>query len=81
MLLQLISLESYALTTYFPGKLCSYNLFQLKTALQAITLIEHTDPNKEPNVRKQETAFPPNFIHSLDSSHMMLTANACQRTG
>lgn len=30
---------------------------------------------------KQRNAFPPNFIHSLDSSHMMLTALFCQRQG
>ena len=30
---------------------------------------------------KQRNAFPPNFIHSLDSSHMMLTALHCQREG
>jgi DNA-directed RNA polymerase len=26
------------------------------------------------NVTKQTSAFPPNFVHSLDSSHMMYTA-------
>lgn len=30
---------------------------------------------------KQRNAFPPNFIHSLDSSHMMLTALECERLG
>ena len=29
-------------------------------------------------VRKQRTAFPPNFVHSLDGSHMMMTAVACR---
>ncbi|EEC09541.1 DNA-directed RNA polymerase 2A, putative [Ixodes scapularis] len=32
-----------------------------------------------PNVMKQKNAFPPNFIHSLDSSHMMLTALFCHK--
>ena len=27
------------------------------------------------NSRKQGSAFPPNYIHSLDSCHMMLTGN------
>jgi len=27
------------------------------------------------------TAFAPNFIHSLDGSHMMMTAVACNRAG
>lgn len=30
---------------------------------------------------KQRNAFPPNFIHSLDSSHMMLTALHCEAAG
>lgn len=30
---------------------------------------------------KQRNAFPPNFIHSLDSSHMMLTSLFCEREG
>lgn len=32
-------------------------------------------------VKRQRTAFPPNFIHSLDGSHMMMTAVACRRAG
>ncbi|VDL88603.1 unnamed protein product [Schistocephalus solidus] len=34
-----------------------------------------------PNPLKQKNAFPPNFIHSLDSCHMMLTALHCFREG
>ena len=34
-----------------------------------------------PNPVKQRNAFPPNFIHSLDSCHMMLTALHCLRAG
>lgn len=30
---------------------------------------------------KQKNAFPPNFVHSLDSSHMMLTSIMCERQG
>lgn len=32
-------------------------------------------------IRKQRTAFPPNFVHSLDGSHMMMTAVACRDAG
>ncbi|XP_018024836.1 DNA-directed RNA polymerase, mitochondrial isoform X2 [Hyalella azteca] len=32
-----------------------------------------------PNSVKQRNAFPPNFIHSLDACHMMLTALYCHR--
>lgn len=30
------------------------------------------------NTMKQASAFPPNFIHSLDATHMMLTALECR---
>lgn len=39
------------------------------------------DQFEKPNVMKQKNAFPPNFIHSLDSSHMMLTSLNCERSG
>lgn len=39
------------------------------------------DLYEKPNVMKQKNAFPPNFIHSLDSSHMMLTSLNCERAG
>lgn len=32
-------------------------------------------------IKKQRTAFPPNFVHSLDGSHMMMTAVACRDAG
>uniref|UniRef100_A0A1I8H4E5 DNA-directed RNA polymerase n=1 Tax=Macrostomum lignano TaxID=282301 RepID=A0A1I8H4E5_9PLAT len=34
-----------------------------------------------PDPVKQSNAFPPNFVHSLDSCHMMLTALECQKFG
>uniref|UniRef100_A0A2S2PVK5 DNA-directed RNA polymerase n=2 Tax=Sipha flava TaxID=143950 RepID=A0A2S2PVK5_9HEMI len=40
-----------------------------------------SDMYDRPNVMKQKNAFPPNFIHSLDSSHMMLTSLHCERAG
>lgn len=39
------------------------------------------DLYEKPNTMKQKNAFPPNFIHSLDSSHMMLTSLYCERKG
>ncbi|RKO99833.1 hypothetical protein CXG81DRAFT_13956 [Caulochytrium protostelioides] len=52
----------------------------IKTILQTVTI---TDPYEvsEVNPVKQSTAFPPNFVHSLDASHMMITAMNCQRHG
>lgn len=42
-----------------------------------------TDPNvvDEINARKQMTAFPPNFIHSLDATHMLMSAMNCAKAG
>jgi DNA-directed RNA polymerase len=39
---------------------------------------EQTDPV---NRRKQLQGFPPNFIHSLDASHMLLSALQCNELG
>ncbi|BGP17999.1 hypothetical protein JCM10213_005038 [Rhodosporidiobolus nylandii] len=50
---------------------------QVTTALQTVFI---TDPSlpAEVDPRAQATAFPPNFIHSLDATHMMMTALACR---
>jgi len=42
-----------------------------------------SDPNilDEVNSRKQMTAFPPNYIHSLDATHMLLSAIECNKAG
>ncbi|KAF8064220.1 DNA/RNA polymerase [Lyophyllum atratum] len=53
------------------------NRKQINTSLQTVYI---SDPNSpaEVNSLKQATAFPPNFIHSLDATHMMLTALECR---
>ncbi|CAE7469482.1 RPOT2 [Symbiodinium sp. CCMP2592] len=33
------------------------------------------------NKMRQRMGYPPNFIHSLDASHMMMVAESCQREG
>ncbi|KAJ7583777.1 hypothetical protein C8J56DRAFT_790113 [Mycena floridula] len=50
---------------------------QVMTSLQTVYI---EDPNIPAGVNgvKQASAFPPNFIHSLDATHMMLTALECQ---
>ncbi|KAI0594025.1 hypothetical protein F4775DRAFT_575392 [Biscogniauxia sp. FL1348] len=52
----------------------------IRTSLQDLTLQvpERSDPV---NRRKQLQAFPPNFIHSLDASHMILSAIECDDLG
>nr|XP_044607567.1 DNA-directed RNA polymerase, mitochondrial isoform X1 [Equus asinus] len=49
--------------------------------LQSLTFSSSGDTSQKPNTLKQKNGFPPNFIHSLDSSHMMLTALHCYRKG
>ncbi|NXT30267.1 RPOM protein, partial [Syrrhaptes paradoxus] len=43
--------------------------------------VKSFNSNQKPDTVKQKNAFPPNFIHSLDSTHMMLTALHCLRQG
>jgi DNA-directed RNA polymerase len=44
----------------------------IRTHAQGIVVISNYD-NQPVNKKKQGSAFPPNYIHSLDSCHMMLT--------
>ncbi|KAJ9095344.1 hypothetical protein QFC21_005710 [Naganishia friedmannii] len=50
---------------------------QVMTSLQTVYI---ADPNAVAEVApgKQATAMPPNFIHSLDATHMLLTAMQCK---
>jgi len=45
----------------------------IKTVIQSITVAEGLD-SQPVNKQKQNSAFPPNYVHSIDSTHMMLTA-------
>ncbi|XP_038627743.1 DNA-directed RNA polymerase, mitochondrial [Tachyglossus aculeatus] len=49
--------------------------------MQKVSLRVNSDMGQKPNTMKQKNAFPPNFIHSLDSTHMMLTALHCYSEG
>jgi DNA-directed RNA polymerase len=53
---------------------------RVQTSLQDISIL---DPSADDVVqkRKQLQAFPPNFIHSLDATHMIMSANACHEAG
>lgn len=53
---------------------------RIYTTLQEISIVESTS-DAIVSKRKQLQAFPPNFIHSLDATHMMLSANACHEAG
>ncbi|KAL7627504.1 DNA-directed RNA polymerase [Parahypoxylon ruwenzoriense] len=52
----------------------------INTSLQDLTL-QIPDRSDPVNRRKQLQAFPPNFIHSLDASHMLLSALECDELG
>ncbi|XP_015431251.1 PREDICTED: DNA-directed RNA polymerase, mitochondrial, partial [Dufourea novaeangliae] len=43
--------------------------------------IKQDKTTKKADTMKQKNAFAPNFIHSLDSAHMMLTSLHCQSAG
>ncbi len=52
----------------------------VRTVLQRLVLATEHD-TKPVMKQRQRTAFPPNYIHSIDSSHMMMTAVACRQQG
>ena len=52
----------------------------VKTNLQDITVSKRTSAGPV-DKRKQLQAFPPNFIHSLDATHMLLSALKCGEVG
>lgn len=52
----------------------------VQTVLQRLILMQ--DREGLPVLRRrQKSAFPPNYVHSLDSTHMMMTALACKQAG
>ncbi|CCL99811.1 uncharacterized protein FIBRA_01835 [Fibroporia radiculosa] len=53
---------------------------QIITSLQTVFISDPNSPTSV-NASKQASAFPPNFIHSLDATHMMLTALECKTQG
>lgn len=52
----------------------------ISTNLQDIVI---SDPfgASQVDARKQQAAFPPNFVHSLDATHMLMTSKACGEQG
>ncbi|KAJ1260156.1 hypothetical protein BS78_10G211000 [Paspalum vaginatum] len=55
-----------------------YKNYMIRTSLQCLALRREGDAIA---IQRQKAAFPPNFVHSLDSSHMMMTAIACKEAG
>ncbi|KAL3665603.1 hypothetical protein V7S43_009637 [Phytophthora oleae] len=48
---------------------------QVRTKVQHVLLVD--SESRPVSIGRQKSAFPPNFVHSLDSTHMMLTARRC----
>ncbi|KAI5949646.1 RPO41 [Candida margitis] len=48
----------------------------VKTSVQDV-LISNPSGTSTIDARKQQAGFPPNFIHSLDATHMLMTATRC----
>lgn len=53
---------------------------QIATSMRTVYIQDPLSSN-EVSPGKQATAFPPNFIHSLDATHMILTALECHAAG
>jgi len=54
--------------------------YLIVTLLQTVVLVNNSD-NLPIHKQRQQTAFSPNYVHSLDSSHMLLTALEMERRG
>ncbi|KAL2338549.1 hypothetical protein Fmac_012995 [Flemingia macrophylla] len=57
---------------------CKTERHLIRTSLQFLALRRE---GSAVDAKKQRTAFPPNFVHSLDGSHMMMTALASRDAG
>ena len=55
-------------------------LHEIRTSLQSIKM-RTPNPHDAVLKRKQLQGFPPNFIHSLDATHMLLSALKCDEIG
>lgn len=52
----------------------------VSTDLQVLRIAQE-NAQKKINKRKQKAGLPPNFIHSLDASHMLFVAKRCLDQG
>lgn len=70
----------YSLESYTDVQIHRFWSLQVLTALQTVYI---SDPNAVSEVAsgKQASAMPPNFIHSLDATHMLMCAARCRDDG
>lgn len=74
----LVLLIMSVLSTSLPSS--SALLSQVQTLLQGVRLVEENE-HLPVAIARQKSAFPPNFVHSLDSTHMLLTAMEMDKAG
>jgi DNA-directed RNA polymerase len=53
---------------------------QIRTVMQHVVVADVSE-SLPVSKQRQKTAFPPNFIHSLDATHMLMTAKECGANG
>lgn len=58
----------------------NWGTLRITTVMQRITMVDK-DIRVPVAVGKQVDGFAPNFIHSLDATHMFMTARACHQQG
>jgi DNA-directed RNA polymerase len=63
------------------GDAVSNSLFLASLPISIIMVINFSLIKFQIAVQRQKATFPPNFVHSLDSSHMMMTAITCKEAG
>lgn len=55
-------------------------IHSVATVMQTVALAVSSD-HLPVSSRKQKTAFPPNFVHSMDATHMMMTSLRMKQHG
>ena len=57
-------------------------VLEIRTPTQKLTVMSDEEYDQAPvSGAKQRMGFPPNFVHSLDASHMILTSLKCKEAG
>lgn len=83
---RLISQQGYPVAWISPIGLPAIQPYRQKKSATLVTLLQtitltHVSDDLPIHRQRQVSAFPPNFIHSLDSSHMLKTALEMDRRG
>jgi len=83
---RLISSQGQPVAWISPTGIPAVQPYRLKKPYTIVTLLQsivltNTSDSLPIHRQRQVTAFPPNYVHSLDSSHMLLTALEMDRRG